>query len=135
MTDLQFPKRVRLLNSSEFRRVLAIRCSVADDVLVLYGAISELDHPRLGVTVSRAVGSAVVRNRWKRAMREAFRLARHELPPLDLIAIPRAGAAPEAELVGTSLRSLATRVHKKLSARGTPAAEPASPPKRKRKTP
>ena len=38
----------------------------------------------------------MVRNRWKRCIREAFRLSREELPGgVDLIVIPRPDAVPE----------------------------------------
>ena len=41
---------------------------------------------RLGLAVGRRVGRANVRNRWKRAIREAFRLHRHRLAvPYDLV--------------------------------------------------
>lgn len=52
------------------------------------------DGPRLGLTVSRRVGNAVVRNRLKRRVREWFRRARAELEPgLDLVVIARRGAS------------------------------------------
>jgi ribonuclease P protein component len=132
MTDQRFPKRVRLLGGSEFRRVLAARCSHADRVLVVYGAINEQQYARLGLTVSRAVGPAVVRNRWKRALREAFRLAQHELPPLDLVVIPRSGAEPDVGSIGRSLRALAARVQQKLASGRRSSADP---PRPRRKSP
>jgi len=50
--------------------------------------------PRLGVTVSRRVGTAVTRNRVKRGIREWFRRNQLLLTPfMDLVVIARRGAA------------------------------------------
>ena len=64
---------------------------------------------RLGLTVSRRVGNAVVRNRVKRATREWFRRERSTLPvDIDLLVIAR---RPAADLtpseIGRSLTELA----------------------------
>lgn len=50
--------------------------------------------PRLGITVSRRVGGAVVRNQLKRRIREWFRAAARTLPgSVDLVVIGRRAAA------------------------------------------
>ncbi len=69
---------------------------------MLYTLPNELGHPRLGITASRKVGPAVVRNRAKRRVRDIFRRfsGRQTLPGVDLVVHlqPSAGAAPFAEL-------------------------------------
>lgn len=54
---------------------------------------NELDRARFGLTVSRKVGNAVVRNRVKRWLREAIRQEPHSLTGLDVVFIARGGAA------------------------------------------
>jgi ribonuclease P protein component len=52
------------------------------------GLAPDANLARLGITASRKVGSAVVRNRAKRLIREAFRTTRELWPPeLDLVVI------------------------------------------------
>lgn len=116
MTDeqpvgLSFPKRVRLLRSSEFRRVFDAKRSVADHTLVVFGQSHQLPYARLGLAVSKKMGNAVVRNRWKRRIREAFRTQLPELPAgLDLVVLPRRGATLDTEAIHRSLRKLASRL-------------------------
>jgi ribonuclease P protein component len=116
MTDHRFQKRLRLLSPKEFERVFAARVSVSDSWLVLHGDASAAGHPRLGLTVPRRVGGAVVRNRWKRLLREAFRLNQHELPAIDFVCVPRS-TAPELRQLVESLHLLAQRLERKLQSR------------------
>jgi len=77
-----FPRRMRLLRPADFSRVYDTRQSASVGSLVLYAAVNRDDPSavRVGLSVSRRIGSAVVRNRWKRRLREAFRAVRARLP-------------------------------------------------------
>jgi len=62
---------------------------------------------RLGITVSRRVGGAVVRNRVKRLVRETFRRRWRDLPAGDAVVIARAAAGRlDAAAVGEELVNL-----------------------------
>jgi len=111
MPDQRFERHRRVRSKSDFDRVYASRRYAADGLLVVNAADNGLDVARLGLAVSRAIGNAVVRNRWKRILREAFRLERERLPPgLDLVVRPRPRIEPELGAVRRSLVSLAGRV-------------------------
>jgi ribonuclease P protein component len=120
MPDHTFPQHVRLKTPAQFKAVYDRKRSVSDGVLVVYAAANGLSHPRVGLSVSRKVGNAVVRNRWKRLLREAFRLNRHALPPgLDFILIPRSGQTePTLEAVTASLLRLAADAARRVGRTG-----------------
>lgn len=120
MPDYGFPQRLRLLKPREFERVMRSRVSATDALVRMYGASNELNHPRLGLTVSRRVGGAVRRNVWKRALREAFRLAQRDLPACDLVCIPHRDAEPSVARLIESIGRLSERIDRELRRRSTP---------------
>ncbi len=84
----------RLKRRSEFLRVAAGGRKAPMPGLVLQAMRRDDTAPaRLGFTVTRKVGNAVVRNRTKRRLREAARVLLRERPVLgaDLVLIGRAG--------------------------------------------
>ena len=76
-----------------FRRLYSRGKSAVNPCLALYCRKNNLGYTRLGITVGVKVGKAVVRNRTRRRIREAYRL--HEdrfLPGYDLVVVARVKA-------------------------------------------
>ena len=71
--DERFPWRHRIVRSSDFRSLYNTGRRLDAGKFVLFGRPNDLGYHRLGLTVSRKVGGAVVRNRVKRLFREIFR--------------------------------------------------------------
>lgn len=77
----------------DFRRLYHRGKSAANSYLVLYASKNRLGYSRLGITVSVKLGGAVVRNRMKRLLREAYRLHERELPAgWDFVLVARSRA-------------------------------------------
>ena len=96
-----FPKEARLLESPDFRRVFQRSRKNITRHFVLHTRPNEKSRPRLGLTVSKKVGNAVVRNRIKRVTREFFRLHGEQFRQhVDCVVIARhrAGSAPNGAL-------------------------------------
>lgn len=121
MPNARFPKSRRVLKSGEFDRAFERRRSHSDGMMIVYGCENGLPVARLGLVVSRKVGDAVTRNRWKRCLREAFRHMQDQLPAgLDLVVLPRAGATPTTSRLQRSLSELASRLSRTLAASSAP---------------
>jgi len=118
MTDRSFPPTRRIRSRSDFAVFYTDNVHAADDVLVMLGRKNDLGRTRLGLAVSKKVGCAVERNRWKRRLREAFRHVQTELPVgLDIVLRPRKGAACDYHAMVRSIPRLAQRIERKLGPR------------------
>ena len=112
-----FPKSARLLKSAEFRHVYDHGSYAADGVLVVNVAPSDHESARLGVVVSKKVGNAVVRQRWKRVLRDAFRTQKHLLPAgWDIVVRPRRGSTCDTPEVRRSIARLTQKACRKFQA-------------------
>ena len=77
---MSFSKSKRLVDNKQFKDVLARGVRVGKGMLMLCVAENDCGYPRLGVSVGKSYGKAVVRNRLKRLLREAFRRNQDQIP-------------------------------------------------------
>jgi ribonuclease P protein component len=89
---VRLPKAARLRRRREFLAVQQRGTRLHSDDVVVLGLRTGGTRPRIGITVSSKIASAVERNRVKRWVREAFRTVAADLPPLDLVVVARRGA-------------------------------------------
>ncbi len=87
---MEYSKSLKL--NHVFRRLYATK-GFGNGMLVLYGKRNRLGLNRVGITVSKKLGKAVIRNRVRRRLREIYRL--HEsrfLPGWDIVVVARSRA-------------------------------------------
>jgi ribonuclease P protein component len=116
MPRFRLHRRQRITSRREFESAFELRCRVGDRCLTVYTASNERPFARLGISVGKRLGNAVVRNREKRRLREAFRLRQHELPPVDLVCVIKEPAQTVADY-GSRLVRLAAEAARKLQRR------------------
>ncbi len=90
MTELAFPKSARLRKRRDYLRFHSdSKKFVGTSIIIRYRFGKELP-PRLGITVKKTFGKAVLRNHFKRKVREAFRHIALELQNhLELSVMPK----------------------------------------------
>ena len=91
--DATFPKAIRLRKRSEFLLLSNAQAKTSVKGFLLVWRDNSGLSARMGVTVSKKIGCAVVRNRIKRYLREIFRHDRMLLPPVDVNIIARRESA------------------------------------------
>lgn len=77
---LHFRPRHRLAHARQFQAVYGARVRKARGPITIFAAPNDAPHARLGLSIGRRCGNAVMRNVIKRRLREAFRLHQHDLP-------------------------------------------------------
>ena len=85
----------RIRSSRDYRRVYGRGRRLHGAFAVLHVRANDEGHPRLGLTASRRVGGAVVRNRLRRRVREHYRqeVKRDLLPAVDVVVHLKSAAA------------------------------------------
>ena len=88
-----FPKSYRLRKRADFLKLQHVKTSIAVKGFLVVWLPNQFGNSRLGVTASKKVGSAVIRNKIKRRVREVFRRHRLLIPAIDLNIIARRDSA------------------------------------------
>ncbi len=85
---------VSLKSNRDFRRLYSRGKQAVEPTMVLYFRKNRLDQNRLGITVSKKLGNAVIRNKVRRRIREIYRLHEEEfLPGRDMVIVARVRGA------------------------------------------
>src|SRR4030042_824614 len=88
-----FSKSERVLNRKDFVNLNRFGQKLRTAHFTVFVARNGLERSRLGITASRKVGGAVVRNRFKRLVREVFRLHKGFFPKgFDIVISARKSA-------------------------------------------
>ncbi|TWT83916.1 Ribonuclease P protein component [Planctomycetes bacterium CA13] len=111
-----FPKSRRVVQSQTFTLILRKGVCVADGTLVLFAVNQNRSIPsRIGITIPKKTGNAVIRNRWKRLIRESFRTQSESIPEgIEMIVRPKKGAKSSWKSIEKSVPYLAQKAAKRL---------------------
>lgn len=125
MRRFSLGKNKRLAGSKAFKAVLAGRLRFSNELLTLYMAQNNCGYPRVGICVGKSLGKAVLRNRLKRLLREAFRRSQEQIPAgFDYVVMfshrlsessESAKQAITSEQIKSALLSLVSNASKKIS--------------------
>ncbi len=93
MSDSSFKKEERIQRHSDFKTIYNKGGKSDTEHFLVFINSNGLGRRRLGVSVSKKIGTAVHRNRVKRLVREYFRLQKEKIPQSsDILFVAKAGA-------------------------------------------
>jgi ribonuclease P protein component len=123
-TDERLRRSERLATRREYDLVFREGGSAGGGMLVVYARPNGLTWSRLGLSVGRKVGSAVLRSLARRRLREAFRRSKPALAVgFDYVCVARAACVQPGADVATELVALAKRAVRKAGRRGDPSGD------------
>ncbi len=113
-----FPKTATLGGRGTFTRIMNQRVRENADVFSIHAAPNGTSQSRLGLSIGRKVGNAVVRNGIKRMIREAFRLSRNDWPAAyDLVVIIRPHDKLKLSEYVSRLHGTVSKLHRRWTAK------------------
>lgn len=81
---------ITLKENKDFRRLYSRGKSYVSPALVIYVIKTRRPYTRIGITTSKKIGKAVMRNRSRRVIREAYYLIMDEVKPgYDIVFVAR----------------------------------------------
>jgi ribonuclease P protein component len=127
MNTRSFPKAARVTRGDDFTEIIRRGPYAADATIVVNVRwmatssdedASAIPLAKLGISIPKKTGNAVVRNRWKRWIREAFRTQRTRLPRgIEVIIRPKRDAVGSYQVIADSLVNTVGRAVRKLPRR------------------
>src|SRR5216110_1337773 len=108
-SGMTFPREARLVGRGEFDAVYRAGKRRSSSHFTVFFRANTLPQSRFGVSIKKALGGAVVRNRIRRRLREIVRCHRREIPVgWDIVIHPKsmAARAPFLALASDLLRLL-----------------------------
>ena len=82
-------KEYRLLKNENFKEILDKRLNVSRENFIVYFRKNELEHCRVGISVSSKIGNSVVRHKIKRQITSMIDHLIDTNDPLDIVIIVR----------------------------------------------
>lgn len=79
MKDFSFSKKERLLSTRDFKVVYQNKRWTSNEYLSLYFLPKKESGKRIGFSIKKKIGSAVIRNKIKRILREVYRLNKYNI--------------------------------------------------------
>jgi ribonuclease P protein component len=91
---LDFPREARLVRRGEFDAAYRAGKRRSSAHFTIFLRANQMKQSRYGFSIKKALGSAVVRNRIRRRVREIVRRHRQEIPPgWDIVIHPKSSLA------------------------------------------
>ena len=83
-----FPPSRKIRHKRDFSDAIKEGVRFRGSMMLIQYRENGLPFSRMGISIGKRYGSAVKRNRFKRLVREAYRMRKDLLPPCDLVVMP-----------------------------------------------